>query len=655
MNRRKKSASLAIALAIVIIVALGAVQMTTKMTVISLDKVTVEGVGWENGEHHWIGDYWFLYATTDTATEVKLIKWNENEAQKSTVQNEVVDPDTGEVKTVIPTADLEIRVYPRQPYYSLQLEWRQLQVYPKTCGSWRSKVGANYGKLSGHWIPELKASFWYLAGGWSYILHTPYKAELWKNGQKLDEVEDDSFGGKNVIVLSDPDTGKTVKIENFGKGEYGYNPPVHDELILFGASSIIETTDANQMMQYIEYDKTDMSFSKYWFGGGDIYKDHAGHWIMRWSSDGSPSHFASYNPNNWVGVYLTTDFPGNKWGPGDTFNDWVYAEEASVYSNKPNTNPPGLSVINYLLENCGGKGFRFTDNQAIPWCEGASIENNVLKLFMPAGSAYSDIKVTIPTELADTIVLVEYYPTGTITAEWSTGGTDADIGDKLKALVKVTNTAYNPQTGEGFAGTLITKAYFTYGDEVGAVAPVQFTELIDKGETKTYEFLAHNTGAGEDTEFELVFEVWNEKPELCGVAVLTGTFLKTTEISAIVTAYTRDAVSKNDLSGMLVSISWDSESDAAYSIGGAAVFDLGNIETDISLVATDPAENYLPAETTGHVKGGENVFYLDMEPVEQPPPKEDYSWLIWVAVAGVAAVAITVTYKKRRKLKELVS
>lgn len=648
MPRKKKISAVAIVALILAVVILTS-TIVTQMTVVSLDKVTIEGVGWKDGENRWRDDYWMLYATTDTATELKLIKWNEQEAEKPTVQNTVTDPDTGETYEVIPTGEVEIRIYPQQPYYSVQLEWRQLEVYPKTYGSWRSKVGANYGKLDSYSVPKLTASFWYLTGGWAYTLHTPYTAELWKNGEKLDSVTDDSYGGKEIMLLTDDNTGQTVKITNFGKGEYGYNPPVHNDLLIFGSDSVVETTDAVQMLEYIEYDKSDMSYSNYWFGGGDIYKDHAGHWIMRWSG-GDPAHFASYNKDSWVGVYLTTDFPGNEPGAGDFFNDWVIPVKGSIYSNNPDTDPQGKSLVNYLVADCGGKSFQFTYNPAIPWCQKVMIENNVLKLFMPAGSAYSDVVVRIPTELADTIVLVEYYPTAAISATWSTGGTDAEIGDKLKGLVTVQNTAYNPQTGEGFGGTLITKTYFEYGGEVGAVAPVQFTELFEKNQEKTYEFLIHNTGAGEDTEFKIIFEVWNEKPELCGSAELTGTFLKTTEISSIVTAYTRSEVGKKPLSAILVSISWDSESDSTYSNGGVAIFDLGHIEADVSLVATDPAENYLPAEAIGHVKGGENVFYLDMEAVEKPPPEEDLGWLVWVAVLCVSVVAVTAVYKKRRKI-----
>lgn len=652
---KKKRLAIVFALLLAVILLIASVNLQPRfMTVVALSRVEIEGVGWEDGEHRWRDDYWLLYATTDTLTELKLIKWNEDEAQKPTVQNQVVEE--GETKTVVPKSNIEIRIYPKQPYYSVQLEWRRVQVYPKTWGTYRNKITGLYGKLDDPAIGELKASFWVLSGGWAYDLHTPYTAELWKDGTRLDEVVDDSLGGKNAILLQDTETGQTVKVENFGKGEYGYNPPVHDELLLFGSNYILETTDALQAIKYIEYDKVDMSFSNYWFGGGDIYKDHAGHWVMRYP-DGSPLHLASYSPDKKLALYMVADgdFPGQK--RDDSFWDYeADPESAHETRDRSNTKPYGLSLVNYLNQKCGLKSFNFLNNPSIPWCREVKIENNVLKLTMPAGSAYSDIKVIIPTELADSIVLVEYYPTAEIAAAWSTGAADPEIGDKLKALVSVKNTAFNLQTGEGFGGTLITKAYFEYGGEVGGIAPVQFTEFFEKAEDKTYEFMIHNTGAGNDTEFKLVFEVWNEKPELCGTATLKGKFLKVQEISTIVTVYTRDASTTNPISGILVSMSWDSESDSGYSIGGAAVFDLEYIETDISLVAIDPAENYLPAETTGHVKGGENVFYLDMEPVEKTSEEEeeDSSWLVWVVVAVAVVIAVSVVYKKRRVIKSWV-
>lgn len=100
---------------------------------------------------------------------------------------------------------------------------------------------------------------------------------------------------------------------------------------------------------------------------------------------------------------------------------------------------------------------------------------------------------------------------------WSTGETYAEIEDSMKAVVTVTNTA-------GFGGTLITKAAFTT-TVPGVINPPQYTEYLEAGTNKTYEFTVHNSGTDTNITFTIKIEVWNEKPELVSETTLTGKLL----------------------------------------------------------------------------------------------------------------------------------
>lgn len=616
-------------------------------TLVSFSKVTVEGVGWEDeATHRWMDDYWHIEATTDTALETKLIKWDETQLDDPNVDNTVVDGD--EVKEIIPKANLEIKIFPEQPYYSVTLDWQTRLVYPKTWGTYKNIITDAYAKTA-EWIPELKTSFWVLQDGWSYTLHTPYTAELWKNGALVDSVTDDSYGGKNQILLTDSSGGKNVEITNFGKGEYGYNPPVHGELIIFG-NAVYEVGDAQEIIDAIEYDKTDLSYSNYWFGGGSVYTTGhdifypGGYQVWRYDdTQKTPAHLFLKWGDIWPSVVADDAFPGQRRADSN-FDLIALPESADLRLNNPDTNPTGLSLINYLRNTFDFEPITFTNNIAIPWCTEMKIEDNQLKLMMPAGSAYSNIVVRIPTELADSIVFVEYYPTADISAFWTTGTTHENIGDKLKALVTVTNTA-------GFGGNLITKAYFTSQDP-GVINPPQFGEYIAAGNAHLYEFTVINTGSDVDDPFTVKFEVWNEKPELLGTATLTGVFLKTQDVSTVVSVYTRNSETKEAINAILVTLNYEMESKTAYSVNGVAIFDLGDIETDVTIGGVDPQSHFKPAETGGHVQGGSNTFYLDMEPVISPDGDDgDLTGIIIAAaiITTVIVAVVIVVYRSRVK------
>jgi len=566
------------------------------------------------------GSYWLITALTNTEFGYQTYTFNKEESQKSYSSS-----NTSDGKKLEPTAGVKIKIIPQQPYYEVPLQYYPDHlVSPKTYGAWISKLGGGYGKRTDISTPELKVSYWLLTGVWSWTLHTPFRVELYKNDQLLDAKDVDTYGKSLTQWLQNPnDSKEKMSVADLGKIGTGYNPPSNPNLLIFNREHIYEAT---QSLDDIEYDKTSTCYASYWWNP----KKGRVSGLNRWSDDGSPRPFDA-------STSVDDNHPG--WIKNDDALNfrWKVNPPPDPFSNSPSG---GLGLINYLIQQ---RGMKKVDFSGVEWLQGLEItSDNKLRAYLPKGSSSSLITIAISTELADTVVVSIPIAIPQITsAKWlSTGTTSGSrIGDRDKILVTVKNTA-------SVRGTISLSGEKSPSTAPISLSPIADQDEIDAGKERTFEFTVICLGASEDTSFSIKFKAYDSAGTEKSSITLSGTQLKRGQATATLLVYTLEAETKEKLSGIYVTVAWDSQSKGQYTSAGSTTFDMGSFQGTIT-VSSSETPTYKSASTSVNIKSGqENVAYLYL--VRQGAPQPFPWWIIILIVVVVVVVTLVWWWWKKR-------
>jgi len=228
------------------------------LSVFSVSQINLQKQGYEDPEtHEWKDSYWVIGLVTDTF---------EHYQGANTV---------GE-KTLVVNSEVKVTIIPEKPYFERAMEYVTYTVYPKTHGTWMNKVHHGMiGKLGEDTsIGGLNVTVLQFTDE-SWKLYTPFKVQLYKNGELKAEKHVNTVGGTETVILIGNSPEEDVKIQNLGKLGTGLGEPAFGDLIVFDTAHIFKVE--GNILAEIQYDKDPYSYSNYWFGGGEHYYAVAGY------------------------------------------------------------------------------------------------------------------------------------------------------------------------------------------------------------------------------------------------------------------------------------------------------------------------------------------------------------------------------------------
>jgi len=633
-------------------------------TIISIDQLYVEQVGYVGPNNEWSGSFWVIIALNDVeGSQVSLLKFNQSLVDQYGA-NWILD------NNVEPQAEINIKMTALTPYYTLPTTRRVYQVYPEVSGTFFRETYDRYFPDDSVKIDALEASAYVFSpedpGGWEQ--HTPFVIEVQKvTGENQFVWSDtvDTIGGTITTVCENPqDSSEKIMIKDLGKLGTGYTEPPYDHVVVF--SSQIAFQYDSGIIRDISYDTNtatgvkvnDYSYSQYWFGGGDFYT--AGYppvYIARWHGDYPYQERADFSPtggydqipmsgvdkfvntNNWPGwEEYEAEFMnfGTKPVPGDVFQD-----NPDTHSAKHND--IGRGVVGFL-EKCRDYQRQNLDT----WGQGVEIlGDGRLKVDMPYGAASSFVEIRVSTEMADAIVVLEEVTKPIITScVWlSNSGTDARISEDDIASVVV------KQDQPDVTGAVFVRAI---KEPIGVPLSLDFYQQqrqMSYGEEYDFRFIATNNNPGSASVFgKLRFEALNSNGEVVSTAELTFELPPKGPMTTL-TIKTLDNDTLIGIEGIPVSILYSVHSDFDYTSGtGSITFDLGSYTGNV-YIQTLATDTYLSNNATTIVNPGDNYFEIlvyKSAPVNGNGGP-DWWWLILVSAIITTVVGVAMYAVGRRK------
>ena len=622
-----------------------------KLDILAVSKIYIESTpsAYEDpSTHEWKGSYWVVLATTTTRKKILSYKFNKSETEQPYADNTVNG------KTLIPQATITVTIEALQPYWSIPLKKVTYEVFPKTYGMWMNKFWMQPNKMTDVYVEPFTVEVWEFAGSWKH--HAPFKITVEKRGDYYWKTEKtiDLVGASATIpiTLTSPQ-GETLIIQLQGLLNTGYGQPLWDDLIIFSKEWVFKGSE--YLRNIIRYDAHDLSYSNYWFGGGNVYKAHRDpfngyyyeEWswrVRRWADDGSPAHYF-YDEYDYLPV-VGFNFP--VWGdefPGvyraDTLTDYIVKplRPKDAFTVGVNTNPPAKSLVEYLaslpdidtvdLNELYGKDFEITtDNRLVIW--------------QPIGAVSWLFTLKISTELADTIVYQPVVGNGKIVStRWLSSGTGyTKIGGKDVAYVTV------KQLGTGRSRLTVTA---TTSTSKISITPSSDSVILDPNEEYTFAFTVENLGVSTETAGEITFKVYNDLGTETDSSKMAFTLLPTGVGDTILTVYTVDAETKTKVSGIYVIIQYGSETDAKATVDGAATFNLGSYQGTVQISTAETAK-YNSASKSVNVQSGYNTAIIELSQKEEPEPIPwylEYWWLLVILFSAIASILAVVAVARR--------
>jgi len=610
------------------------------LDILSVSQIYVEPKGYEDPvTHEWKGSFWVVLATSSTTDNYLFYKFDKSESEQPYADNKIND------KTLIPNATIRVTVTALQPYWKIDLVKRTYVVFPKTYGTWINKAlpadaSGQYGKLTDKYVEPLTVDVWETTGTWEH--HAPFKIVVEKTGDYnwiSEPVLVDLVGASaNIPVTITSPNGEKMIVKLQGLLETGYGQPTWSELMIFSSDYVFEGSE--YLRAVISYDEDDMSYSNYWFGGGKHYTvstSFGEEIVERWPDDNSPAHH--YIENSWPYNHFPVPddaFPGND-RADDLFNYKVVPRRPKdAFTNDPNANPYGKSLIRYLIEDAKA-------NKVNPdlWNKGVEITKNTLKIYQPIGSVSWLYTLWISTELADTVVYQPTAANGKITSiKWLSSGTGyAEIGGKDIALVTVKQ--FSPDSSR-----VIVEA--STSTSLAKITPESDSTILDPNEERTFSFIVENLGAESVTSGQITFKVYNDLGSLTDSSSLDFKLLPTGVGDTILTVYTVDAKTKEKVSGVFASIAYGADADTKATVNGMATFNLGSYQGTVQISIAE-TEKYKSASTSIRVQSGQNTAYIELlEKVSPEPPWYiKYWWVIVIAISVVVTILVTMVFLKK--------
>ncbi|MHA1332359.1 MAG: hypothetical protein ACTSR2_14925, partial [Candidatus Hodarchaeales archaeon] len=613
------------------------------LDILSVSQIYVEPKGYEDPvTHEWKGSFWVVLATSSTTDNYLFYKFDKSESEQPYADNKIND------KTLIPNATIKVMVTALQPYWQIYLTRKTYNVTKKTYGTWINKVDPFLnGKLTDTYVDPLIVDVWETTGYW--VRHVPFQVVVEKIGDyhwKSDPILVDLVGAEslNPITITSPKGEKLIiKLQGQLTTGYDQSPPWRD-LIIFSPEYVFEGDELVRAI--ISYDQDDLSYSNYWFGGGNYYTiktDLGERVVQRWSDDGSPTHYyisASY-PYTPQPVSDYT-FPGN-----DKIDNWwdinhiIVPRKPDVFKDDPNANPYGKSLINYLIGlpeiNRIDPNYWKTDRKPE-----FDFNGRTLKIYLPMRTVSWLYTLWISTELADTAVYQPLAANGKITyIKWLSSDTGyAEIGGKDVALVTI------KQLSSERSGILVQASATT---SLAKITPEDgHYAILDPNEEKTFSFTVENLGVSTEVTGELSFRVYNDLGSQTDSSKLTFKLLPIGIGNTILTVYTVDAKTKIKVSGIFVSIAYGAETDTKATVNGMATFNLGSYQGTVQISIAE-TEKYKSASTSIRVQSGQNTAYIELlEKVSPEPPWYiKYWWVMVIAISMVVTILVTMVFLKK--------
>jgi len=596
-------------------------------SLMSVSRVTIDPQGYESSTTgEWRGSFWMINMITDFDDQIAGFHLAANEGEPAETYAETItggktyaEAYTVDGNLLVPTADVMVHVTPQQPYYERPLEIQQGYYIEKTYATKTDYAYTNRRKDPSNYI-ERQEFIHYNFGSGSWVLHTPFKVDLYKDGDLIASQTIDTVGGTGVYRI--PSTGEEfINILDLGKINTGYGEPQWDDVLYFSDNHIfVRSPTADNILRYdsgVDYDGSTgnpgylpsylNSFSTYWFG------------TCRWYDDSSPAAFKS------PGLSIVND--------GD-FRGW---DRTGTYTVSPVAPDVFGDVIPYLQSRGIQKvsmptGFKYLEK--VDRVEDGE-NKNYLRVFMDYEAYSSLITIKISTELADTIVWQPQVGGFEITSF-------PDFGD-------IADSRFNTLTVKciGGAGTATVRFYKEPNDLPLAITPTMGTPRLETGESYTLDFDVLNLGTPESRDGSITAKVSNSLGEVTDTATATLTLLKKTGASTIVhvtTEYEGEPVS--DLA-VTILYAGDSQTKTTGLDGlGVATFNLGT-SADVTVTANFGGNSvYRAATETQKVSGGsESTITLKLYKVDEAVP-EEFDWLFWLAMSLIvlAIVAVAVAY-----------
>lgn len=628
--KRRKVSLIGVLLAVSLLLLGLTIYTPQQATVLSLSRIYVNPEGGYEENNEYKGAYWIILMTADLNDKIAGFKFASDDEgvyiEDSSGKHYIAESDRAVEEGLLDIeATLEIKIDPQQPYYKRPMEIRSALVHPETFGTYQHKVnlwsfGESEDKVaalySGHW-EWLEPSVW--------EKYTPFTVSVSKDGESAGVAQINTEGGSRFAEV---DTGEgKIRITNLGYLSGTWGEPQFGNIIYFSDSEIYESTPyARNLIEYDSGQQTYVSgvvyrvtesiaYSVYWFGD------------MRWVDNDRPC--AVNGIGGWYG-----DERGGWIGADDFWHVIRKPVRACIMdkSSLPLEKRPLMSLVEYL---------RYRNVRKINpnvWGEGAfKRADNNLQVDMPfnaLGVGSPVFTIMIPTELVDTFIWQPPMSNVQIT--------DLSISDTIQDRATASVTLKQESTVTSTADVVIT---FNPSDAPLSAIPSSFSVSMAPNEIRTETFELINTGTETERDVDVIVTVYNQLG-MTSQELKKVTLLPKTGVATVLTVYTEDAVTKKRLSGIYVSVAWDSQSQGGYTNAGSYTFELGTISGQVKLRAEETDE-YEDAVTYVNLVVGSNTATLSLEPKGQNGDA-DYTWLV---ILLIAIALIAVAFSQRRRLK----
>jgi archaellum component FlaG (FlaF/FlaG flagellin family) len=393
-------------------------------------------------------------------------------------------------------------------------------------------------------------------------IHTPFKVEVRKNNNLISNKIIDAIGAeKEFFLVGDETKEENARIDVAGKLGSGINTAWGD-FVWFGPDKVLrlQTNQGKDVREHLRYKSTTYSylyygqprtveipdyqamsnaggtFFQYWICGAttndeDVFYKY--HWHDNIFQPGSVNIFDTGNlsaigknrppiciqqlPGGssflYVDAYYCDKYPG--WTQIDSVDMLITKyyfgavyNYPSLTEDNPGTNPVGLSVYNWLIQQ---KGAYMSDLKG-PYVTRTELkDDSVYVYYQPGTLGWDIVSLRISTELADTYVYGEYTTNFDITkAYWQR--TEADYielsgGVPEYLVVDVKNTGNVSANAQ-----LKVKAVYpsNFLDIVSMPTNVISNTTIAPGNVYTFKLQAVNRGTPSSFDFKLEISVWCE-------------------------------------------------------------------------------------------------------------------------------------------------
>ena len=607
MNKQNKK-YLTIALILAVIIALGSGLFN--LTVMSVSSLNIDPQGYEDpSSHEWRGSFWSIVMVTDFTDQIAGFHLASNDGDPSETYAESLGGSTyAQSYTVqgndlVPTADVMVHITPQQPYYERPLEIQQGYYVKEAWGRSFSLMGNP--RTSDH--ADAVQFIHYSFGSGNWVLHTPFKVDVYKDGALIGTQQIDTVGGTGIYRI--PASGEEfINIIDLGKINTGYGEPQWDDILYFSNNHVfVRSPTADNLLKYDAgqlpssilgssvgiVDAT--AFSTYWYGSN------------RWMSDFTPT------------VISLIGLP-----PG------FYRDVSTAKPVKPDVYS---DVVPYLQSKGIQKVSMPTGFDRLE-----KTGDNKLRVYMSYGAYSSLITIKISTELADTIV----WQIQTAKFEIVSFPDFGDITDMRTASITVKCTE---GTGSG-------QIEFVKNPSNAPVSftPIQGIPIMKAGDAPyTINFDITCLGTPTKIPFSITAIAKNYLGETARATASGQQLVKTgaTTIVHVVTEFEGDPISNLPV---MIEYAGTSQTKTTGLDGlGTATFNLGT-SSDVNVKASFAGNGiYKPASKTVSVSGGsEKTVTLALTKDDSVTPP-GWDWSLVVMVLGASMIAVFGLYGLRRK------